>query len=197
MCCMTDVTLWYTTRAAGIVSLVMLSGVVTLGLLAHMRVEGHRWPRFLTQALHRNLALLAVAFLALHIVTAVVDPYTHLGLVAATVPFGSWYRTFWLGLGTIAFELIIAMTATSLLRTRLSVRLWRVIHWTAYLAWPLAVVHGLGTGADAFSLWSLMITIACVLVVGAAATSRWLTQPPNSIQSMRRRARQADMATTR
>ena len=196
MCCMTDVTLWYTTRAAGIVSLVLLSGVVTLGLLAHMRVEGRRWPRFLTQALHRNLALIAVVFLALHIVTAVVDPYTHLGIVAATVPFGSRYRTFWLGLGTISFELIIAMTATSVLRTRLGARLWRAIHWTAYLAWPLAVVHGLGTGTDALSSWSLAITIACVLVVGAAAASRWLSAPPNSIEPLRRRARRIDAATT-
>ena len=97
--------LWYTTRGAGAVSLVLLSGVVVLGLLARVRFESHGWPRFLSSALHGDLALMTLVFLLLHIVTAVVDPFTHLGLIAALVPFGSYYRTLWLGLGTIAFEL--------------------------------------------------------------------------------------------
>ena len=106
---MTDTVLWYTTRAAGAVSLVLLSGVVALGLLARARAEARGWPRFLTAALHRDLALVSLLFLALHIVTAVVDPFTHLGLVAATVPFGSYYRPFWLGLGTLSVELMLAV----------------------------------------------------------------------------------------
>src|SRR2546426_5599819 len=102
---MTDQLLWYTTRGAGAVSLIMLSAVVVLGLLARVRVQRPGWPRFLSAALHRDLSLLALVFLALHVVTAVVDPFAHLGIVAATVPFGSYYRAFWLGLGTVAFEL--------------------------------------------------------------------------------------------
>jgi sulfoxide reductase heme-binding subunit YedZ len=183
---MTDTMLWYTTRAAGLVSLVLLSGVMILGLLTRMRVEGRGWPRFLTAALHRDLALIALAFLVLHIVTAVVDPYTHLGLVAAVVPFGSYYRTFWLGLGTIALELLLAVIATSLLRRRIGARLWRGVHWTSYAVWPVAVLHGLGTGTDALSLWALVITIVCVLAVIAAALWRWQAAPQDPLRPPRR-----------
>ena len=185
---MNDTLLWYTTRAAGAVSLVLLSGIVILGLLARARLEGRRWPRFLTAALHRDLALMALVFLGLHIVTAVVDPFTHLGLTAATVPFGSSYRTFWLGLGTIAFELIIALIVTSLLRNVIGARVWRTVHWIAYAAWPVAVAHGLGTGTDAFSLWLLSITAICVAGVVGAAVWRFRVGAADTLPSERRAA---------
>jgi len=113
--------LWYTTRGAGAVSLVLLSVVVVLGLLARLRFESQGWPRFLSAAVHGDLALMTLAFLLLHIVTAVVDPFTHLGL-AALVPFGSYYKTLWLGLGAVAFELLLAIVATSLLRRHIGPR---------------------------------------------------------------------------
>lgn len=169
---MNDTLLWYTTRAAGAVSLVLLSIVTALGLLTAARAGGVRWPRFMTAALHRDLALTALAFLLLHIVTAAVDPFTHLGLAAVAVPFGSYYRTFWLGLGTIAFELMLAVMATSLLRRVVSLRAWRLVHWTSYAMWPIAVVHGLGTGTDSFSLVMLTTTVACVALVGWSALWR-------------------------
>src|ERR1700674_3234311 len=101
---MNDTILWYTTRGAGAVSLVLFSAVVVLGVLSTLRFESTSWPRFLTTGLHRNIALMALVFLALHIVTAVVDPFTHLGWLAAVIPFSSYYRTIWLGLRTVAFE---------------------------------------------------------------------------------------------
>jgi sulfoxide reductase heme-binding subunit YedZ len=172
-----DRLLWYTTRAAGTVTLVLLSAVVILGLLARMRVTTRRWPRFLTVALHRNIALMSVVFLAVHIVTAIVDPFTHLGVIAAVVPFGSSYRTLWLGLGTIAFELLIAIAATSLLRAQIGLATWRAVHWLAYASWPLAVVHGLGTGTDSFTAWSLGITAVCAGAVVIAAGWRYGSAP--------------------
>jgi sulfoxide reductase heme-binding subunit YedZ len=172
---MNDQLLWYTARGAGAVSLVLLSAVVVLGLLVRARVRAQGWPRFVVVGLHRDLSLLALVFLTLHIVTAVTDPFTHLGIVAATVPFGSYYRTFWLGLGTVAFELILALIATSLVRHIIGARVWRGVHRLAYAAWPIAVVHGLGTGTDAFSRWMLGVTVTCVLAVGGAAAWRFLS----------------------
>jgi sulfoxide reductase heme-binding subunit YedZ len=169
---MTDTVLWYTTRASGMVSIVLLSAVTALGLLTAGRAASPRWPRFLTAALHRDLALTALGFLVLHIVTAAVDPFTHLGLVAVAVPFGSYYRTFWLGLGTIAFELMLAVIATSLLRRVIGVRAWRLVHWASYAMWPLAMLHGLGTGTDSFTRVMLVITGACALLVATAAVYR-------------------------
>jgi sulfoxide reductase heme-binding subunit YedZ len=160
--------LWYTTRGAGAVVLLLFSATVVLGLLTTSRFQARGWPRFATAALHRDISLLALAFLVLHIVTAVVDPFTHLGLGAATVPFGSYYRTFWLGLGTIAFELMVAIVATSLLRHLIGVRVWRAVHWLAYLSWPFAVLHGIGTGTDASTPWMIGVT---AVSVGAVLTA--------------------------
>jgi len=182
-----DTLLWYTTRGAGAVSLVLLSTVVVLGLLARSRAEAPGWPRFLTASLHGDLALMALVFLVLHIVTAVVDPFTHLGLVAATVPFGSYYRTFWLGLGTIAFEVLLAIAVTSLLRGVIGAPAWRGVHWLAYLAWPVAVIHGLGTGTDAF-VWLLSTTILCIVSVVIAAAWRFLAAPGDPLALERRSA---------
>ena len=183
---MSDQLLWYTTRAAGAVSLILLSGVVVLGLLARARVERPGWPRFLSAALHRDISLLALVFLTVHIVTAVVDPFTHLGITAAVVPFASYYRTFWLGLGAIAFELILAIMVTSLLRRFIGRRAWRGVHWLAYAAWPVAVAHGLGTGTDALAWWLLGITVLCALSVVAVAIWRLGVAPADPLARERR-----------
>src|SRR5258706_15321270 len=123
--------------------MILLSGVVVLGVLSTMRVQSAAWPRFLTTGLHRNLALLTLVFLALHIVTAVVDPFTHLGWLSAVVPFSSYYRTLWLGLGTVAFELLLAIVVTSLARGLIGHAAWRVGHWLPHASWALAGLPGL------------------------------------------------------
>jgi methionine sulfoxide reductase heme-binding subunit len=168
--------LWYTTRGAGAVSLLLLSAVTVLGVLSVARFEAGGWPRFVTTAFHRNLSLVAVSFLSLHIVTAVADPYTSLGFTAAFIPFASSYRTFWLGLGTVAFELLLAVLLSSLLRNVIGRPAWRAIHWLAYASWPIAVVHGFGTGTDTWSAWMLAVDAVCVLAVGWAVVAR-LTLP--------------------
>jgi methionine sulfoxide reductase heme-binding subunit len=177
--------LWYTTRGAGAVSLVLLSAVVILGLLARLRFESRGWPRFLSAAVHGDLALMTLVFLVLHIVTAVVDPFTHLGL-AALVPFGSYYRTLWLGLGAIAFELLIAIVATSLVRRHIGARVWRAIHWLAYASWPVAVLHGIGTGTDNTALWMVAIDIVCLASVGGALLWRLIAAPADPLADERR-----------
>jgi methionine sulfoxide reductase heme-binding subunit len=164
--------LWYTTRGAGAVTLILLSVVVVLGILSTLRVQSPGWPRFLTTGLHRNLALMTLVFLGLHIVTAVVDPFTNLGWAAAVIPFSSYYRTFWLGLGAISFELLLAIVLTSLVRGFIGHGVWRAIHWLTYAAWPVGVVHGIGTGTDATSAWMLAITAGCVAAVGVAIVLR-------------------------
>lgn len=187
---MPDTILWYTTRGAGAVSLVLLSAVVVLGVLSSLRFELPSWPRFLTTGLHRNLALTAVVFLALHIVTAVVDPFTHLGWLAAVVPFSSYYRTFWLGLGVVAFDLLIAITVTSLVRGVIGHSTWRAIHWLAYGSWPIAVFHGFGTGTDTWSAWMLAIDAVCIVVVFGSVVARLATTSPDPLAADRARFRE-------
>jgi sulfoxide reductase heme-binding subunit YedZ len=180
-----DTILWYTSRGAGAVTMVLLSSVVVLGILSHLRVQSPRWPRFLTTGLHRNVSLLALVFLALHVITAVVDPFTHLGWLAAVIPFSSYYRTFWLGLGVIAVELMTAIVVTSLVRGFVGHGAWRAIHWLAYAAWPLAIAHGLGTGTDSWSAWMFGLTAACVLAVVMATIYRLLAGPSDPMAAAR------------
>jgi methionine sulfoxide reductase heme-binding subunit len=162
--------MWYATRASGDTALVLLSASVILGLLTSSRQSRPDWPRFAVQSLHRNLSLLVVVFLALHIVTSIIDPFAKLTVLDAVVPFVATYRPVWLGLGVVSLELLVAITTTSLLRRHLRWRAWRAIHLLAYASWPIAVVHGIGTGTDTKSWWALLLVTACVAsVVGAFA----------------------------
>jgi sulfoxide reductase heme-binding subunit YedZ len=167
--------LWYVSRATGLVALLLLTVSVLLGLLTAGRFVSRRWPRFLTQGLHRNVSLLVLVFLALHVGSIVLDTYTHISLTAAFVPFASSYKEGWLSLGAVALDLLLALTATSLLRDRLGYRAWRRVHWLAYACWPVAVVHGLGIGTDRTITWVLVLTLGCVGCVAAALAWRIVT----------------------
>lgn len=156
-----------------------------LGVLSSLRSQSPRWPRFLTTGLHRNLALLTVVFLALHIVTAVVDPFTHLGWLAAVVPFSSYYRTFWLGLGVISFELLAAIVVTSFVRGFIGHGAWRAIHWLSYASWPVGVIHGFGTGTDTWSAWMLVLSVVCIAAVAIAVGYRFLSGPRDPLAAQR------------
>ena len=141
---------------------------MVLGLTQAVRFARPGWPRFVVSALHKNAALLAVALLVVHIVTAVLDSYAPIQIVDVFIPFVSSYRPIWLGLGAIALDLLVALLVTSLLRERLGHRAWRAVHWAAYACWPVAVVHGLGTGSDTRLGWVLFLNVVCVAAVLAA-----------------------------
>jgi predicted ferric reductase len=170
---------WFATRGAGVVTLILFSAVTCLGLLSVARAQSSWWPRFLTVELHRTLALLSVAFVAIHVATAVFDPFTHLGIAAALVPLASAYRPLPVAFGVVSVWLVGAVIVTSLLRERIGHRLWRAIHWTAYASWPLAVEHTLTAGSDAFSPWLLGVAALSVLAVGASLLVRATSQGSN------------------
>jgi predicted ferric reductase len=164
--------LWYATRATGLVTLLLLTVSMLLGILTAGRFSARQWPRFLTQGLHRNVSLLVVVFLALHVLTTVIDTYTSIPLTAAFIPLVSSYKPLWLSLGAVACDLLFALLVTSLARARIRHRAWRLVHWAAYACWPVALVHGLGIGTDRNATWVLAVTIACVACVLAAGTWR-------------------------
>jgi predicted ferric reductase len=159
--------LWYASRATGVVSLLLLSLVMIIGMLVNRQGRLPGLPAFAVTGLHRNLSLLAVTFLAVHIGTAVADPFVTIRLVSAVVPFTAGYRPLWLGLGTAAFDLILALIVTSLLRARLGRRVWQGVHWLGYAAWPVAFVHGIGAGDDLRG-GLLALAAGCALAVAAA-----------------------------
>jgi sulfoxide reductase heme-binding subunit YedZ len=169
--------LWYATRATGVMALVLLTATVVLGVAGTARFATPTWPRLFTAQLHRSISLLAVAFVAVHVVTTVLDPYAPIGWSSAIVPFASPYRRLWLGLGTVASDMLLAVVITSLLRARLGYRGWRAVHWLGYACWPVALWHGLGTGTDGKLAWLLALDAACVAAVAAAAGWRLSLAP--------------------
>jgi sulfoxide reductase heme-binding subunit YedZ len=156
---------WYLTRATGAMALVLLTLVLAFGVAEVGRLRSSRWPRFVLDGLHRFLALLAIVLLTVHVVSAVLDSYAPISLLDAVVPFIGAYRPLWLGLGAAALDLLVAVALTSALRRRLGHRGWRAVHWLAYAVWPLALLHGLGTGSDVRTGWLGALAVACTATV--------------------------------
>jgi methionine sulfoxide reductase heme-binding subunit len=159
---------WYLMRGSGLVALLLFTLTVTLGVVGVTRLQSPRWPRLVTGELHRNVALLATCFLALHVGTALVDSWVGLGWIGALVPFHSKYRPLWLGFGVLSFDLFLAILASSLLRRRVGARVWRLIHWGTWAMWPLALIHALGSGTDSTHGWGFAICVICIATVGSA-----------------------------
>lgn len=169
--------LWYLNRSTGLVLLVLLTATVVLGVISAGSRRGpdsRAVPRFVSQSLHRNVALLSVLFLTAHVVSAVIDSYVDIRWWQAFFPVGATYQPLWLGMGAFALDLIAAVTLTSLLRTRLRVRTWRTIHLLAYAAWVVAVIHGVGIGTDMTlkDPWGVLVTGTCVGMVALAVAWR-------------------------
>jgi len=165
--------LWYFGRGSGLVTLVLLTIVVALGIGARSGRTAFGLPRFVVNRLHRNAALLAVVLVLGHVLSLLFDPYAQLRLIDLVLPFVGQYRPWWQGLGTLAFDLVLAIVATSLLRHRIGARVWRIVHWLAYLCWPIALLHGLGNGTDNGTWWLWTIAMACLATVVVAVGWRW------------------------
>jgi methionine sulfoxide reductase heme-binding subunit len=164
--------LWYASRATGVVSLLLLSLVVILGILVNRQGRLPGLPSFAVTGLHRSVSLLAVLFVAVHVATAVIDPFVSIGVAAVVIPFVSAYKPLWLGLGAVSLDLIAALIVTSLVRAHLSRRVWRGIHWLAYAAWPVALVHSFMSSPDLRSGGLLVLAAGCALAVAGAAVWR-------------------------
>ena len=164
--------LWYSSRATGVVSLLLLTAVLLLGLLVTRQGRLPGLPRFAVTGLHRNLSLLAVTFVAVHVITAVVDGYVNIPILSAVVPFSSPYERLWLGLGAVSIDLMLAVIVTSLLRRHLSRRVWRAVHLLAYVSWPVAWFHAFFASSDLRRGPLFLLAIACALAVIAAVAWR-------------------------
>jgi methionine sulfoxide reductase heme-binding subunit len=163
---------WYASRATGVVALVLLTGVMVLGVLINRQGRLPGLPRFAVTNLHRNISLLAVVFVAIHVLTAVIDTFVSIPLTSAVIPFTSGYEGFWLGLGAISFDIMAALIITSLVRSHLSRGLWKAVHWLAYLSWPVAFAHSIGSSGDLQRGLLLALAICCALAVLAAVIWR-------------------------
>lgn len=187
---MSQTDLWYTTRATGIMALLLLTATVFLGVLVAGRAKSSL-PAFARADVHRRLSILSVVFLAIHVLTSVLDTYVNIGWASIFVPFTSSYHPVWLALGTVGTDLLLAVAISSALRTRIPARLWRALHWLAYLSWPTAISHALGMGTDAKFAWMQALVVACLALVAGAVAWRL------AVAAKARSARPVTMISTR
>lgn len=159
--------LWFISRATGIASIVMLTAILVLGMVLARRRAAHSTVPLTVMALHRWLSLGMVVFLAAHIVTAIADGYVDISWLAVVIPFTSGYETFFIALGTLSLDLLIAIMVTSWFRHRIPEKLWESIHILAYAMWPLGLAHGFFLGTENEPILR-GITIACG-VIGVAS----------------------------
>jgi sulfoxide reductase heme-binding subunit YedZ len=169
--------LWYTTRATGFVTLILFTLVVALGTLVANRVGGTFVGRFEINELHRSASIVAMVFLVLHIVTTVLDSFAPTGWLSSIVPFASDYKRVGVALGAVAFDLILAVWISSLMKVRVKNESWRFIHWFSWVAFASAIVHAYVTGTDARDGVGLAIVAACALVVLLAGLWRYFGRP--------------------
>jgi DMSO/TMAO reductase YedYZ heme-binding membrane subunit len=153
-------------------ALILLTLTMVLGLATTTRTRARNWPGFAQQEFHRRLSMIAVVFVAIHVLTSVLDTYVNIGWAAVVVPFASSYGKFWVGIGAVSLDLMLAVFVSSLLRTRMSPGAWRALHWLAYLSWPIALAHTFGMGTDAREGWVILLGVACVASVAAALAWR-------------------------
>ena len=164
--------LWYASRATGVVALLLMTAVLLLGLLVTRQGRLPGLPRFAVTGLHRNLSLVAVVFVVLHVLTAVADSYVRIPLISAVVPLASSYERLALGLGAVSLDIMIAVIVTSLLRRHLSRGLWRAVHLLAYVSWPVAWLHSITSSTDLRHGWLFLTAVGCALLVVVAVLWR-------------------------
>lgn len=163
---------WFVARGSGMAAYVLLTAAVVLGITVSRHWHGERWPRLIVEGAHRWVVLTFFAFILLHTVTILLDPFTHFGLRDVVVPFGSAYRTLWLGLGVLASELLLAVGASVLVRRWIGYAVWHGLHLLTYLLFPLSLLHGLGTGTDTQEGWAALLYAGSVAAVVIALVWR-------------------------
>ena len=163
---------WYLTRGSGVVALLLLTTSTVVGVLTAGRWRSERWPRFAVATVHRNVTLIALVFIGIHVLTTIADGYAPIGIKDVFIPFASQYRPVWLGLGALALDLLLAIGISTAFRKRIGYRAWRTLHWSAYAVWPLALAHGLGSGSDARYGWMALLSLVCLVLVVLAVSGR-------------------------
>lgn len=155
---------WYVARSAGIVAWGLSALAVLWGLALSTRALGRKPPAPWLLDVHRFLGALTVTFVVVHLVGLAFDPWASFGLDELLIPMASSWKPGAVAWGIVAFYLLIAVEGTSLLKSRIPLRLWRGVHLTSYGMYAMATVHLLLSGTDRYSP---VLRTAIVVSVGA------------------------------
>jgi sulfoxide reductase heme-binding subunit YedZ len=169
-----DPTFWILARAAGLTAYVLLTASVLAGLVVKSRPFGRALRAATAVDLHRTLALLGLGALALHGTALVLDKTVQIGLLALVIPGTASYRPLWTGLGVLAAELMLVVYASFSLRRLIGQKAWRRLHWTTYLLFLLATLHGIAAGTDSGRAWAQALYAGSLAAVAFAVAWRAL-----------------------
>lgn len=164
--------MWYVTRSAGIIAYLLLWLSTVWGLAVPSKIFDSFLPRTFTFDFHQYLSLLSVGFIALHVGVLMADRYLPYTLAQILVPFLSPYRPVWVGIGVIAFYLILLVTITFYLRSRIGMKAFRGIHLLSFLGYIGGLVHSFYSGTDSV-LASTQIMYAATFLVVVFLTVYW------------------------
>jgi sulfoxide reductase heme-binding subunit YedZ len=176
-----DPTFWILARASGVVAYELLTASVLAGLVLRARPFGKAVKPATVTELHRFLALLGLGTVSLHGFALLLDTAVPITLADLFVPGIAPYRPVATGLGVLAAELMLVIYASFSLRKRIGARNWRRLHWTTYVVFALATVHGLAAGTDSSTTWALALYGAATGAVLAATAWRALIPPKKRV----------------
>lgn len=165
---------WITSRAAGLVALILASASVGVGVSMGGRMLKGRGPDL--KVIHEALSIATLAAFALHALALLGDSYFHPTLADLAIPFASSYREPYMAFGIIAGWGFFLFGVSFYARKRIGIARWKIIHRFTALAWLLGVIHTLGEGSDAGRAWFLAIVatvVAPTLVLVIARLARW------------------------
>ncbi len=171
---------WDASRAAGFASYLLLWASVVTGVAIHMRFRAVGGPPTVLLEVHRVASVLALSFVAAHVLGLLVDPVVRFSVLDAVAPFTSGYRPLQVGMGAIAQWLLVAVLATTAAAARLPYAAWRRVHFLSFPCYALALVHGITSGTSTGDSLALALYtgtaagVAAVLVVRVAGRG-WVT----------------------
>jgi sulfoxide reductase heme-binding subunit YedZ len=179
--------MWDLGRGTGVAALAMFTISLVLGIVARSGRNVLGLGRFGISDLHRTAALTGSGLILVHVGSLLIDPYAQLKVVDLLLPFLATYRPLWLGLGTLAVDLLLVVTCASLLRHRIGPKPFRTVHWATYVLWPMTLLHALGSGTNATEPWFRVQAAICVAAVLAAVG--WRLAPSFAERGWSRRTR--------
>jgi predicted ferric reductase len=165
--------MWFITRAAGLTGYVLLWLSTAWGLVVSSKILDRVLHRSFSYDFHEFLSLLAIGFVALHVIVLLADQYLPFSLIQVLIPFVAPYRPVWVGMGVIAFYLTVLASATFYIRARIGARAFRLIHYSSFIAFLASALHGLLAGTDS-SLPMTQFLYAGTLLSVVFLTTYWV-----------------------
>jgi sulfoxide reductase heme-binding subunit YedZ len=169
----TTQSMWYITRSAGITAYLLLWFSTALGLAVSSKILDRLLHRTFTFDFHQFISLLALGFLALHILVLSADQYMPYSLAQILVPFLSPYRPLWVGIGVIGLYLTVLVTVTYYLRQKIGMKAFRTIHVLSLVAYLGATMHGFFSGTESSLPVTVLMYFGTFLVI-VFLTFHWL-----------------------